>query len=53
MEYKSAIVDELGYLVAWCCEITYEEKHRILNEHPEYETRCIECECDGYCERWC
>lgn len=41
MEYRSAIVDELGYLVAYCSEIDEDE-------HPEYTIRCIECECDGY-----
>lgn len=48
MEYRSAIVDELGYLVAYCSELDADEQERILEEHPEYEIRCIECECDGY-----
>lgn len=48
MEYRSAIVDELGYLVAYCSEIDEDEQNRILEEHPEYTIRCIECECDGY-----
>lgn len=48
MEYRSAVVDELGYLVAYCSEIDEDEQNRILDEHPEYTIRCIECECDGY-----
>lgn len=48
MEYRSAIVDELGYLVAWVCELSDSECDRILNEHPEYTITCIGCELDGY-----
>ena len=50
MKYRSAIVDELNCLVAWCCELSDDEKERILEEHPEYTIRCIECGCDGYIE---
>lgn len=53
MEYRSAIVDECGYLVAWCSELSRERVSTILEEHPEYTISCIECECDGYTsERW-
>lgn len=48
MEYRSAIVDELGNLVAWCCELSESEKERILDDHPEYTISCIPCEGDGY-----
>ena len=48
MEYRSAIVDELGYLVGYCSELTEDEQNHILDEHPEYSIRCIECERDGY-----
>ena len=48
MEYRSAIVDELGCLVAWCSELSNEETERILDEHPEYSISCLECEPDGY-----
>lgn len=48
MEYRSAIVDELGNLVAWCCELSESEKESILDKHPEYTFSCIPCECDGY-----
>lgn len=48
MEYKSAIVDECGTFVAWCCELTNDERELILSNHPEYTIRCLECEYDGY-----
>lgn len=48
MEYRSAIVDELGNFVGWCCEMSKEEIDRILDDHPEYTISCIPCECDGY-----
>lgn len=47
-EYRSAIVDELGYLVGYCDELTKEEQKRIMDNHPEYTYSCIRCECDGY-----
>ena len=49
MEYRSAIVDECGVFVAWCCELSEDERELILSEHPEYSIRCLECEPDGYC----
>lgn len=48
MENRSAIVDELGCLVAWCCELDWDKQNKILDEHPEYSITCLECECDGY-----
>lgn len=48
MEYRSAIVDELGALVAYCSELTEDEKTRIMDEHPEYNFECVACERDGY-----
>ena len=48
MEYRSAIVDECGTFVAWCRELTEDEQNRILDSHPEYSIRCLECEFDGY-----
>lgn len=47
-EYRSAIVDELGYLVAYLSDISESEKNRILENHPEYSISCVRCECDGY-----
>lgn len=49
MEYRSAIVDECGTFVAWCCELSEDEQKQILDNHPEYFIRCLECESDGYC----
>lgn len=49
MEYRSAIVDECGTFVAWCCELSDDERKYILDGHPEYSIRCLECETDGYC----
>lgn len=48
MEYRSAIVDELGCLVAWVSETDADDVERILDDHPEYSITCLECECDGY-----
>lgn len=48
MEFRTAIVDELNYLVAYCSELSYDEQQRILEEHPEYTVRAIECMSDGY-----
>ena len=49
MEYRSDIVDECGVFVAWCYELSEDERDLILNNHPEYSIRCLECEPDGYC----
>lgn len=43
MEYRSAIVDELGFVQFWCDELTDVQIESILNIHPEWERRCIEC----------
>lgn len=48
MEYRTAILDELGYLVAWCSEITDDEKVIILEEHPEYYISTVLTGGDGY-----
>lgn len=48
MEYRSAIVDECGALVGWISELDGDEIEKILDDHPEYEIRCLECQCDGY-----
>ena len=33
--YKRAIVDELGYVMYWCSELSDKEIMRILAEYPE------------------
>lgn len=41
--YRSAIVDELGYVMFWCDELQGEEQIEcILEGHPEWSRKCIE-----------
>ena len=43
MEFRSAIVDELGCVMYWCDELQDEDQiERILNSHPEWSRKCIE-----------
>ena len=43
MEFKSAIVDELGCVMYWCDELQDEDQIEcILNSHPEWNRKCIE-----------
>ena len=43
MEFRSAIVDELGYVMYWCDELQDEDQIEcILNSHPEWSRKCIE-----------
>ena len=43
MEYRSAIVDEIGYVMFWCDELQGEEQIEcILNGHPEWKIEYIE-----------
>ena len=42
MEFRSAIVDELGYVMYWCDELQDEEIECILNNHPEWRRKCIQ-----------
>lgn len=43
MEYRSAIVDELGFVMFWCDELQGNEQiESILNAHPEWSRKCIE-----------
>ena len=40
--YKTAIVDELGYVMFWCDELQRDEQIEcILNGHPEWSVKCI------------
>lgn len=43
MEYRTAIVDELGEIVAWCDELPGGEDQieTILESRPEYTRRTI------------
>lgn len=40
--YERAIVDELGYVVAWLVGMTEEEVEKHLQEYPEHQIKCIE-----------
>ena len=43
MEFRSAIVDELGYVMYWCDEL--QDGYQIeciLNSHPEWSRKCIQ-----------
>lgn len=42
--YRSAIVDELGYVVFWCDELSEDEQIAYINNHPEWHIKCIEIE---------
>lgn len=43
IEFKSAIVDELGNIVCWCENLSDEEIEEILTNHIEWRKTCIEC----------
>jgi len=42
MEFRTAIVDELGYVKYWRDELSYEKEIEILSSHPEWTIKCIE-----------
>lgn len=42
MEYRSAIVDELGEVVKWCENLSEKDIEEILTDFPEYQIVCIE-----------
>lgn len=43
MEYRTAIVDEVGYVMFWCDELQDKDQIEcILNGHPEWTLQCIE-----------
>ena len=43
MEFRSAIVDETGWVMFWCDELQDEERIEcILECHPEWDRKCIE-----------
>jgi len=43
MEYRTALVDELGDIVAWISDIGRMKAMELLDEHPEWSIKCIEC----------
>ena len=42
MNYKMAIVDECGEVMAWMSDLTSTETEKMLNEHPEWQMRPIQ-----------
>ena len=42
MEFKSAIVDELGFVVEWCDRLSEKEIQDVLTDHPEWSRKCIQ-----------
>lgn len=41
--YRSAIVNELGYVMFWCDELQGDEQIEcILNSHHEWSVKCVE-----------
>lgn len=41
--YRRVIVDELGYEIYKCCDLTEYQIYAILMSHPEWSIKCIEC----------
>lgn len=39
--YESAIVDELGDVIAWCRDLSEKEIEEILDEYPEARVASI------------
>ena len=44
LEFKSAIVDECGFIVRWCENLSNIEINEILTNHPEWNITCIAVE---------
>jgi hypothetical protein len=42
LEFKTAIVNELGEIIQWCEDLTENEIEEILINRPEWRTKCIE-----------
>lgn len=39
--YESWIVDECGDAIMKCCDMTDDEIHDLLDNHPEWSVRCL------------
>lgn len=39
LEFRSAIVDELGEVMHWCSDLSKAEIDRIMDEHEEWRIR--------------
>ncbi len=43
MRYRTAIVDEMGWVMFWCDELQGQDQiDAILDGHPEWSVRAIE-----------
>lgn len=42
LEYRTAIVDECGDIIAWCDNLSHEERNQILEENPEWSVQCVQ-----------
>lgn len=42
MEFRRALVDELGCITFWCSDLTNEEIDQFLDDHPEWSIECIQ-----------
>lgn len=41
--YRSAIINELGYVMFWCDELQSDKQiEYILNKYPEWSVKCVE-----------
>ena len=49
--YESAIVDELGDVIAWCRDLSEKEIEQILDRYPEASIKSIDVSAYGYDER--
>lgn len=41
MSYVTAILDECGYVIEYCCNMTDDEVMDALINHPEWRRACI------------
>lgn len=42
VEFRTAIVDELGEVMYWCDELSENEIKNILDNHIEWKQKCVE-----------
>lgn len=41
VEFRTAILDELGEVMCWCDELTKNEIKKILENHTEWKKKCV------------
>lgn len=42
VEFRTAIVDELGEVMYWCDELSENEIKNTLDSHIEWKKKCVE-----------